>query len=191
MPRVALVYHVHRDMYVEELGRTRRARRLAAGDAAAPPPLRRHAVRDDLAAPREEALVELGVAERATSRRLQRRRGRARSAAAQRSPAPSLLYLGRIKRYKRLELLLDVLEGVPGAHLDVAGEGDHREAFEAEVAARGLADRVTLHGFVSEERKRELYAARVGHADRVVGRGLVPDGDGGRRLCARRARRCA
>jgi O-antigen/teichoic acid export membrane protein len=77
---------------------------------------------------------------------------------AERDTAPRLLYLGRLKRYKRIELLLDVLEGVPGAVLDIAGEGDHREALEAEIAARGLGDRVVLHGHVSEELKASLYA---------------------------------
>ena len=42
--------------------------------------------------------------------------------------------------------------------LDIAGEGDHRPELEAEIAARGLGDRVVLHGHVSEEFKAELYA---------------------------------
>src|SRR5204863_366473 len=48
------------------------------------------------------------------------------------SPDPTLLYLGRLKKYKRLELLLDVVEAIPEVTLDVAGDGDVREA---EVAA--------------------------------------------------------
>ena len=96
-----------------------------------------------------------------------------------RSETPRLLYLGRLKRYKRIELLLDVLEGVPGAVLDIAGEGDHRPALEAAIAARGLGDRVVLHGHVSEEREGGAVRARVGEPDRLLGRGLVPDGDGG------------
>ncbi len=51
-----------------------------------------------------------------------------------------------------------MLEGIPGAVLDIAGDGDHREALEAEIAARGLGDRVVLHGHVSEELKASLYA---------------------------------
>jgi O-antigen/teichoic acid export membrane protein len=43
--------------------------------------------------------------------------------------------------------------------LELAGDGDHRAALEQEIAARGLGDRVTLHGHVSEERKRELLAS--------------------------------
>src|SRR5204863_1204548 len=45
----------------------------------------------------------------------------------------------------------------PEAILDLAGDGDHRPALEAEIAARGLRERVRMHGHVSEERKRELY----------------------------------
>ena len=67
-----------------------------------------------------------------------------------------LLYLGRLKRYKRIELLLDVLEQIPEATLEMAGEGDHREAIEHEIARRGLAPRVLMHGHVSEEKKLEL-----------------------------------
>lgn len=74
-----------------------------------------------------------------------------------RASEPTLLYLGRLKRYKRIEIVLDVLESIPEAVLDLAGDGDHREELLAEIEARGLAPRVRVHGFVTEERKRELY----------------------------------
>ena len=130
---------------------------MAAGDAAAAPPVRRHAVPDHLPR-RRGALVELGVEPEDISVVYSGVEADAFHAGP-RSPKPTLLYLGRLKRYKRLEILLDVLEGVPGAQLHVAGEGDHREAFEAEIAARGLGDRVTLHGFVDEATKRDLLAS--------------------------------
>ena len=38
----------------------------------------------------------------------------------------------------------------------MAGEGDHREAIEHEMARRGLAPRVLMHGHVSEEKKLAL-----------------------------------
>ena len=157
VPRVAQVYHVHRDMYVEELGR----RGAVAAWLLETLPLRylyagttfltiSHAAAGSLAElgvdPEDISVVYSGVEADAFH-------------AGPRSAEPTLLYLGRLKRYKRLEILLDVLEGVPGARLEVAGEGDHREAFEAEIAARDLSDRVTLHGFVDEAAKRELLAA--------------------------------
>ena len=74
----------------------------------------------------------------------------------ERAPVPTLLYLGRLKRYKRIEYVLDALEAVPEAVLELAGEGDHREALEREIEERGLSDRVHMHGHVDEETKLRL-----------------------------------
>ena len=73
-----------------------------------------------------------------------------------RAKEPTLLYLGRLKRYKHVEELLDVLAGVPGAVLDIAGDGDQRVVIEGEIERRGLAGRVRLHGGVDERTKLEL-----------------------------------
>ena len=77
-----------------------------------------------------------------------------------RYPTPTLLYLGRLKRYKRVDLLIGAVgllakEGT-ACRLLVAGSGDRREALEALVRRRGLQERVEFLGFVSEGRKREL-----------------------------------
>ncbi len=78
-----------------------------------------------------------------------------------RFPEPTLLYLGRLKRYKRVDLVLAATaelrrQGIP-ARLLVAGKGDHREALERAAQRLGLsADGVEFLGFVSEERKLEL-----------------------------------
>ena len=69
---------------------------------------------------------------------------------------PTIVHLGRLRRYKNVEGVLDVLEDVPSVRLDLLGDGEHRSALEAKIARRGLEDRVTVHGFVSDERKREL-----------------------------------
>jgi glycosyltransferase involved in cell wall biosynthesis/O-antigen/teichoic acid export membrane protein len=155
-PTVALIHHVHRDHYVAEMGTTGR---LAAAVAEAAPLKRLYrslpiltisqAAHDDLVAlglPAEHIHVAyLGVDAPPAGPR-------------ERDPEPRLLYLGRLKQYKRIEVVLDVLAGIPGAQLDIAGEGDHREALEREIAERGLADRVTLHGHVGEDEKFDLYA---------------------------------
>jgi glycosyltransferase involved in cell wall biosynthesis len=156
MPRVAMVHHVHRDLYIGEFG-PRTGRILAWALEAMPLRLLYRKVRfstisqsarDDLVGvgiPRDHIDVEyLGVDPGAFRRGV-------------RAPAPRLLFVGRLKAYKRIELVLDVLEAVPGAELDIAGDGDHREALEAEIARRGLQDRVTMHGYVSDERRAELY----------------------------------
>jgi glycosyltransferase involved in cell wall biosynthesis len=74
-----------------------------------------------------------------------------------RSEQPRLIFVGRLKAYKNVEALFDVLEAIPELALDVVGEGDHRPDLEAEVARRGLGDRVVMHGYVDERRKAELY----------------------------------
>jgi glycosyltransferase involved in cell wall biosynthesis/O-antigen/teichoic acid export membrane protein len=74
----------------------------------------------------------------------------------ERALAPTLLYLGRLKKYKRVEMLLDTVEALPQTVLEVAGDGDHRPVLEEEIARRGIADRVRLHGHVDEETKRAL-----------------------------------
>ncbi len=79
----------------------------------------------------------------------------------QRYPEPTLLYLGRLKRYKRIDLILRAVaslrsRGVP-CRLLVAGSGDHREALEALTDRLGLGDRVRFLGFVDHETKLELF----------------------------------
>jgi glycosyltransferase involved in cell wall biosynthesis/O-antigen/teichoic acid export membrane protein len=155
-PRVTLVHHVHQDHYVAEMGRRGRLAALVAERLPLGTLYRHHpfltisdSARRDMVAlgiPAEQIHVAyLGVEPESFCD-------------TRRDPRPTLLYLGRLKQYKRLEILLDVLEGIPEAQLEIAGEGDHRAVLEAEIDARGLHDRVTLHGFVTEEEKRELYA---------------------------------
>ncbi len=74
-----------------------------------------------------------------------------------RDERPMLLYLGRLKQYKRVEVALDVLEACPEATLEIAGDGEWGEVIRREVDERGLHDRVTMHGFVSENEKVELF----------------------------------
>lgn len=155
VPVVALVHHVHQDHYVSELGLRGRVAALLLERL----PLAllyggsevltiSQAARDDL--------VALGVAPARIHVQYLGVDG-SEQPAVPRSATPRLLYLGRLKQYKRIETLLDVLAAVPEATLDVAGDGDHRPALEREIAARGLRDRVVLHGHVSERRKWELY----------------------------------
>jgi glycosyltransferase involved in cell wall biosynthesis len=154
-PRLTLVHHIHRDHYVEELGP--RAGRLAAF-ALETAPLKwlyrksrfltiSHASAREIAAhgiPLEQVAVGYIGVELDAFR------------PGERAPTPELLYLGRLKRYKRVEVVLDALEAVPEAKLHIAGDGDHRPRLEAEIAARGLGARVEMHGHVSEEKKLQL-----------------------------------
>ena len=154
-PRVTLVHHVHRDHYVREMGRKgaiaaflletvplkllyRGSQFLTISEAAA-------LDLEHLGVPREQIEVNyIGVDLDYYTPGSRRR------------TEPTLLYLGRLKRYKRIEVLLDVLEAVPEARLELAGDGDYRKEIEAEIERRGLADRVRVHGHVSEQYKLEL-----------------------------------
>jgi glycosyltransferase involved in cell wall biosynthesis len=78
-----------------------------------------------------------------------------------RFPEPTLLYLGRLKRYKRVDLLLEALARVRAGGLParavVAGKGDHGPSLEARARKLGLGpDAVTFAGFVSEPEKLRL-----------------------------------
>ncbi len=73
---------------------------------------------------------------------------------------PTLLYVGRLKRYKGLDVVLGALRrlgeaGTP-ARLLVAGRGDDRPRLERLARRRGVEARVTFLGYVAEARKVEL-----------------------------------
>ncbi len=155
IPRVVFCQHVHQDHYVYELGRRGQVAALLLERL----PLRHlyratpvltisRSAQADLVAlgvpPDNIHIAYLGVEQPPYER-------------APKAPHPLLLYLGRLKQYKRIEVILDVLQRLPEAILEIAGEGDHRAALEREIKARGLQDRVTLHGYVDEPRKAQLY----------------------------------
>lgn len=77
-----------------------------------------------------------------------------------RSPVPSFLYVGRLKRYKGIELAIRALAlahaSRPDLRLDVAGTGDYRGRLEELVSRLGLQKAVTFHGFVTEAQKIAL-----------------------------------
>jgi len=153
-PRVTLVHHIHKGHYVEEMGRPGALAALLLESL----PLKllyggsRFSTISESTA---DEIAELGI-DRDLIDVNYIGVELAAFAPGERAGEPTLLYLGRLKRYKRIDLLFDVLEQVPEAVLDMAGEGDHREELEAEIQRRGLSDRVRMLGHVSEEHKLEL-----------------------------------
>ena len=73
---------------------------------------------------------------------------------------PTVLYLGRLKRYKRVDLVVDafaaIVKTVPEAQLIIAGTGDARDALAAQITHLGLSGSVTMPGFVDEPEKLRL-----------------------------------
>lgn len=87
--------------------------------------------------------------------------------AAERFPKPTLVYLGRLKRYKRVDLVLKAVARLRDRGIEteliVAGRGDARAALEAAVGELGISDRVRFAGFVSERQKAELLSRSWAH----------------------------
>lgn len=79
-------------------------------------------------------------------------------AAAERTEAPLFGYLGRLKKYKRVDLVIRAFAtaAIPGAHLEIAGAGDYRGDLERLAASLDLRDRVTFLGRIREEEKLHL-----------------------------------
>jgi len=72
----------------------------------------------------------------------------------------TLVYVGRLKAYKRVDLVLDAVAALTErgirVELAIAGKGDRGPALRAQARRMGLGDRVRFHGFVSEDRKIDL-----------------------------------
>lgn len=74
---------------------------------------------------------------------------------------PTLLYLGRLKRYKRVDLPIRAVaelrrQGV-AVRLVVAGTGDHGQVLQELARELGVEDAVEFRGFVPEEEKVRLF----------------------------------
>ncbi len=78
--------------------------------------------------------------------------------ASGRAPEPVFAYLGRLKRYKGVELVVRAFARVadPRARLEIAGVGDYRPALERLVDSLALGERVRFLGRVSEAEKLAL-----------------------------------
>lgn len=74
---------------------------------------------------------------------------------AVRSPTPRFAYLGRLKRYKQVDLILQAFARLAHqqATLDIAGTGDDRPRLEQLARSLDLGDRVRFLGFISEVEK--------------------------------------
>jgi glycosyltransferase involved in cell wall biosynthesis len=82
---------------------------------------------------------------------------------AHRSPAPLLLYLGRLKRYKSVDVLLRAMPAIlsrfPDAKLAIVGQGPDRERLERIAWNLGLAGSVRFRGYLDRRSRDELLAS--------------------------------
>lgn len=78
--------------------------------------------------------------------------------AGTRAPVPTFAYLGRLRRYKRVDLIIQAFArlGDPRSRLEIAGAGDHRPALERLAHSLDLGDRVRFLGRIDEDEKLAL-----------------------------------
>lgn len=81
-------------------------------------------------------------------------------AAPNRKEPGLVIYLGRLKKYKNVDHLIQAMaivrEEIPGARLVIVGTGDRRRALEALTRSMGMEGAVRFTGFVSDEEKLRL-----------------------------------
>jgi glycosyltransferase involved in cell wall biosynthesis len=77
----------------------------------------------------------------------------------QRHPGPLVLFVGKLRHYKGLNVLIDAMRHVAG-HLLVVGNGPMEEPWRQQVADLGVGDKVTFLGELSDAEKTvALHAA--------------------------------
>jgi len=180
-PIVALVHHVHRDMFVIELGGVvGRVGRLI--ERYVVPTLYKNrpfiCVSRSTAASMKQNLyrgdeLDIRIIHNGISQNHYSGTGTTRY------QKPTILYLGRLKKYKQLPKLIGMMpqvrRQVPEAELVVVGWGDARP--EAEQAARvcGVEDCVRFLGYVDDGEKAELLRRSwvLATASMVEGWGLT------------------
>jgi glycosyltransferase involved in cell wall biosynthesis len=73
------------------------------------------------------------------------------------SEEPTILYLGRLKKYKSVQHLIaafaKLVPRMPTARLVIVGDGDYRQALELLARKLGVSERVTFTGFISSDEK--------------------------------------
>ena len=71
--------------------------------------------------------------------------------------SPTILYVGRIKRYKSVDVIIRALPAVmariPDVRLSIVGSGDAVPELQRLASSLGINDRVTFTGFVTEDEK--------------------------------------
>jgi glycosyltransferase involved in cell wall biosynthesis len=77
---------------------------------------------------------------------------------SERSRTPLFVYLGRLKKYKRVDLVIRAFSELKAqeATLEIAGTGDYRAPLEGLVKSLHLTDRVKFLGFIPEDEKIHL-----------------------------------
>jgi glycosyltransferase involved in cell wall biosynthesis len=80
-------------------------------------------------------------------------------ASVEKYDTPTILYLGRVKKYKSIQHLIDAMtivrKTIPNARVMVVGAGDYLPTLESQAKRLGLADCIEFAGFVPTANKVE------------------------------------
>jgi glycosyltransferase involved in cell wall biosynthesis len=73
---------------------------------------------------------------------------------------PTIFSMGRVEKYKRIELLINLFEELnyPDSKLIIGGDGRHLETIKKKVENSKYKDRIKVLGRISEEEKFDLFA---------------------------------
>jgi len=73
---------------------------------------------------------------------------------------PTICYVGRIRKYKRLDLLIEMMteliKGIPDLRLVIAGEGDASDSIKTKIRSSNLSENVKFLGHVTLKEKIEI-----------------------------------
>jgi rhamnosyl/mannosyltransferase len=72
---------------------------------------------------------------------------------------PLLLFVGRLRHYKGVDVLIAAMRQIEDAHAVIVGIGQMAETWRAQAGAAGLMDRITFVGELSDEEVLALYHA--------------------------------
>lgn len=156
-PRAVWLHHVHQDQYVREFGLAGRPAAFVGEKA----PIRLLYRDQPFVVPSAEVRRDLAGLQVDPSLVTVSHNG-ADHIKVQAGPShpefenPTLVYVGRLRRYKRIDLLLAVLADIPEARLIIAGRGEEEDALRKLATSTGVADRVQFLGFVSDDERAVL-----------------------------------
>jgi glycosyltransferase involved in cell wall biosynthesis len=94
------------------------------------------------------------------------------------SKTPTILYLGRIRKYKRVDFLLQIFpqiqNKIPHVNLIIAGDGQDKSRIEHIIRAKNIKN-VEVKGWVSDSEKYELLTTSwtLAFPSKIEGWGLV------------------
>jgi glycosyltransferase involved in cell wall biosynthesis len=157
-PKLALVHHVHSEVFFRELP-WHLAHLANFLERTVMPRLYRHTPFVTVSSSSRRALIRIGVpaehisiAHNGVDRSLYQ--------PGPKSPKPLLLFVGRLRRYKSIDVAIQALPAiirvVPNLHFSIVGSGPAESALRALTQRLGLGDHVRFHGYVSQADKVRL-----------------------------------